>query len=114
MTNITLPSISTQGSLQKYLREINERYESKDFLVLTYSPVSSFEEKEIQVQDSVSLDISLPRFIAAGDKVYGKYAARSNDFDGPTKAKNNIIFKINRAFTLFTSATNLISYLLFL
>jgi len=30
----------------KYLREINERYESKDFLFLTYSPVSSFEEKE--------------------------------------------------------------------
>ncbi|MBA1339150.1 MAG: hypothetical protein FD550_000027 [Pelagibacterales bacterium] len=30
----------------KYLREINERYGSKDFLVLTYSPVSSFEEKE--------------------------------------------------------------------
>ena len=29
-----------------YLREINERYGSKDFLVLTYSPVSSFEEKE--------------------------------------------------------------------
>ena len=30
----------------KYLREINERYGSKDFLVLTYSPVSSFKEKE--------------------------------------------------------------------
>ena len=30
----------------KYLRKINERYGSKDFLVLTYSPVSSFEEKE--------------------------------------------------------------------
>ena len=30
----------------KYLRQINERYGSKDFLVLTYSPVSSFEEKE--------------------------------------------------------------------
>ena len=30
----------------KYLREINERYGSKDFLVLTYSPISSFEEKE--------------------------------------------------------------------
>jgi predicted RND superfamily exporter protein len=30
----------------KYLREINERYGSKDFLVLTYSPVSSFEKKE--------------------------------------------------------------------
>ena len=26
----------------KYLREINERYGSKDFLVLTYSPVSRF------------------------------------------------------------------------
>ena len=30
----------------QYLREINNRYGSKDFLVLTYSPVSSFEEKE--------------------------------------------------------------------
>ena len=30
----------------KYLREVNERYGSKDFLVLTYSPVSSFEKKE--------------------------------------------------------------------
>ena len=30
----------------KYLREINERYGSKDFLVLTYSPITSFEEKE--------------------------------------------------------------------
>ncbi len=30
----------------RYLREINERYGSKDFLVLTYSPISSFEDKE--------------------------------------------------------------------
>ena len=30
----------------RYLREINETYGSKDFLVLTYSPVSSFTEKE--------------------------------------------------------------------
>ena len=30
----------------KYLREINERYGSKEFLVLTYTPVSSFIEKE--------------------------------------------------------------------
>ena len=29
----------------KYLREVNERYGSKDFLFLTYAPVSSFEEK---------------------------------------------------------------------
>ena len=30
----------------KYLREINERYKTKDFLVLTYTPVASFVEKE--------------------------------------------------------------------
>ena len=30
----------------KYLREVNERYGSKDFLVLTYTPVSSFTDKE--------------------------------------------------------------------
>jgi len=30
----------------KYLREINKTYGSKDFLVLTYTPVSSFLEKE--------------------------------------------------------------------
>ena len=30
----------------KYLREVNETYGSKDFLVLTYSPVSNFTEKE--------------------------------------------------------------------
>ena len=30
----------------KYLREVNETYGSRDFLVLTYTPVSSFIEKE--------------------------------------------------------------------
>ncbi len=30
----------------KYLREVNERYHSKDFLVLTYTPVSNFTDKE--------------------------------------------------------------------
>ena len=30
----------------KYLREVNETYGSKDFLVLTYTPVSSFVEQE--------------------------------------------------------------------
>ena len=30
----------------KHLREINERYGSKDFLVLTYTPISNFTEKE--------------------------------------------------------------------
>ena len=30
----------------KYMREINDRYGSKDFLVLTYTPVRSFTDKE--------------------------------------------------------------------
>ena len=30
----------------KYLRETNERYGSKDFLVLTYTPVSDFTDEE--------------------------------------------------------------------
>ena len=30
----------------KYLREINNRYESKDFLFLTYSPVTSFTDED--------------------------------------------------------------------
>ena len=30
----------------RYLREVNDTYGSKDFLFLTYSPISSFEEKE--------------------------------------------------------------------
>ena len=30
----------------KYLREVNQTYGSKDFLVLTYTPVTSFTEKE--------------------------------------------------------------------
>ena len=30
----------------KYLREINDRYGSKDYLVLTYTPLSSFTDEE--------------------------------------------------------------------
>ena len=30
----------------KYLREVSERYGSKDYLVLTYTPVSSFTDEE--------------------------------------------------------------------
>jgi predicted RND superfamily exporter protein len=30
----------------KYLREVNQTYGSKDFLVLTYTPISKFTEKE--------------------------------------------------------------------
>ena len=37
----------------KYLREVNETYGSKDFLVLTYTPVSSFTEKETILKSSI-------------------------------------------------------------
>ena len=30
----------------KYLREVNDRYGSKDYLVLTYTPLSSFSDEE--------------------------------------------------------------------
>ena len=30
----------------RYLREVNERYGSKDFLILTYSPIGSFDDDE--------------------------------------------------------------------
>ena len=31
----------------RYLREVNERYGSKDFLVLTYSPISSLQKMRL-------------------------------------------------------------------
>lgn len=36
----------------------------------------------VTVQDPVSLDISLPRFVAPGDRIGGKIAVRSNDYAG--------------------------------
>ena len=33
----------------KYLREVSERYGSKDYLVLTYTPVSSFTDEETKI-----------------------------------------------------------------
>ena len=38
----------------KYLREVNETYGSKDFLVLTYTPVSNFTEKETILKPSIT------------------------------------------------------------
>ena len=38
--------------------------------------------KSITIQDPVSLDISLPRFVAPGDLIGGKLSVRSNDFEG--------------------------------
>lgn len=41
--------------------------------------------EHLQVQDPVSLDISLPRFLAPDDTVLGKLQVRSNDFSGEVK-----------------------------
>ena len=38
-----------------------------------------FNKANITVQDHVSLDVSLPRFVGAGDKVNGKFALRFNE-----------------------------------
>ena len=38
----------------KYLREVNETYGSKEFLVLTYTPASSFIEKETILKPSIT------------------------------------------------------------
>ncbi|MDA8962834.1 MG2 domain-containing protein [Pseudomonadales bacterium] len=38
-----------------------------------------FNKANITVQDRVSLDVSLPRFVGAGDKVNGKFALRFNE-----------------------------------
>ena len=40
------------------------------------------ETAEITIQDPVSIDISLPRFVAPGDNIAGKIRLRSNSFNG--------------------------------
>ena len=39
----------------KYLREVNERYGSKDYLVLTYSPILSFTDSETRIFNSLGI-----------------------------------------------------------
>ena len=48
---------------------------------------TALEKGDVRVQDPVSLDISLPRFIAPGDDIGGKIAVRSNDFAGDFKLR---------------------------
>lgn len=38
-----------------------------------------FSEAKIQVQDPISLDVSLPRFVAVGDRIEGKLALRAHE-----------------------------------
>lgn len=49
---------------------------------------TAFEQREVRVQDPVSLDISLPRFVAPGDEIRGKIAVRSNEFAGDFTLRN--------------------------
>ena len=44
----------------KYLREVNETYGSKDFLILTYAPVASFAEKETILKAQEESAVQLP------------------------------------------------------
>ena len=41
----------------KYLRQVNERYGSKDFLVLTYSPVSSLKMRLFLIYNCLNLKL---------------------------------------------------------
>lgn len=50
----------------------------------------AFEKRDLRVQDPVSLDISLPRFVAPGDNIGGKIAVRSNEYAGDFKLRKFI------------------------
>ena len=62
-----------------------------------------YAEKNITIKDPISLDISLPRFVAVGDTTYGKLAVRSNistnkaslltSIDG---RNNNVTFSLSK------------------
>ena len=45
---------------------------------------------EITIQDPVSIDISLPRFVAPGDSIAGKIRLRSNTFSGEIELTRRI------------------------
>ena len=49
-----------------------------------------FSESAITVQDPVSIDVSMPRFVAPKDFVNAKMNIRWNDFDGPVELKTTI------------------------
>ena len=49
-----------------------------------------FAEADIQIQDPVSLDVSLPRFVGAGDVLSGKLALRFNEDVGRISLRSQI------------------------
>ena len=86
------------------------KMEGRFRLVLLVSTVDgiAFAQEEVRVQDPVSLDISLPRFVAPGDDISGKIAVRSNEFTGDltmeqfvgsTKNELSILIENGKKFT---------------
>ena len=69
LINFDFPSANMEGRLRMVL-----------FVSTAHG--TAFEQRVIRVQDPVSLDISLPRFVAPGDEIGGKIAVRSNEFSG--------------------------------
>ena len=49
-----------------------------------------FSETEITVQDPISIDVSMPRFVAPNDSVNAKMNIRWNEFDGPVDLETTI------------------------
>ena len=49
-----------------------------------------FSETEITVQDPVSIDVSVPRFVAPNDRVNAKMNVRWNEFSGPVELRTTI------------------------
>ena len=49
-----------------------------------------FSETEITVQDPVSIDVSVQRFVAPNDRVNAKMNVRWNEFSGPVELRTTI------------------------
>ena len=55
-----------------------------------------FSETSISVQDPISIDVSMPRFVAPNDVINAKMNLRWNDFNGPVELKTSIGTKVTR------------------
>ncbi len=67
-----------------------------------------FSETAITVQDPVSIDVSMPRFVAPNDVVSAKMNMRWNDYEGPVELKASIGSQITRQ-TITQPSTKLFS-----
>ncbi|WP_293268190.1 MG2 domain-containing protein [Neptunomonas sp.] len=73
----TFPEPAFEGQLRVVVMVVDERG-------------VGFEEASITVQDPVSMDVSLPRFVGAGDQLSGKLALRFNESVGQLNLKQTI------------------------